>query len=139
MVAAGASAWMDYYNITAIYLPGRDAPPLDERVRRGEASPLFARHAEYTRAITARPASSAWPEIQRSSHVLLDGRLLFAYANALAERGDLEKARYVTDRMREFHRSDIDSIFEPCKDPAVSRKPFQCTPSSGHFTWRDFE
>jgi O-antigen ligase len=139
MVAAGASAWFDYRNITAIYVPGHDAPPLAERVARGEASPLFSRHAEYTHAIVMRPASAAWPEIQRSSHVLLDARLMFALASALEQRGEIEKARYVTDRMREFHRKDTDAFFAPCNDPAITPKPFQCTPASGHLTWHDFE
>jgi hypothetical protein len=139
MIVAGFSAWADYLNVTAVYLPAKDAPEFAERVRRGQASPLFARFADFTAAMATRPYSAAMPAIERSAHVLLDSKLMFVWATALAQTGEVDKARFVLARLREFKTPDVDGFFAPCKDAAPDAKPFQCDPPARSFGWREFE
>ena len=138
MIVAGFSAWADYLNVTAIFLPAKDAPQFAERVHRGQASPLFARYADFTAAMATRPRVAALPEIERSAHAMLDSKLMFVWADALAQHGEVDKARYVLARLREFRPPDIEGFYAPCSDPAVTAKPFQCEPPSRAYSWRDF-
>ncbi len=138
MVVVAASAWIDYLNIVALYQPQAGALPLDERIRHAQASPLFSAQADYVAAIEARSPAKALPEIQRSAHVQFDGRLLYLWANILAEQGEIDKARYVAARLREFDLSGPRPFFAACSDPAVVAKPFQCLPPATNLTWRDF-
>ena len=137
-LAGGLSAWMDYANIVALHRPESKGPGL-EQLRRGQLSPLFSRHADYLLAIRARPALSVLPEIERSAHVGLDSHVLFAWAHALQQRGELDKARYLAARMREFKRPELQSFFAPCADATLAPKPFQCEPPSASLSWRDFD
>jgi O-antigen ligase len=139
MIVAALSAWADYLNVTAIYLPAKDAPEFAERVRRGQESPLFARYADFTAAMATRPYADALPAIRRSAHVLLDAKLMFVWANALAQTGEVDKARYLLSRLQEFHTTDLGEFMAPCRDASVATKPFQCEPPAHGFGWRDFE
>ena len=72
----------------------------------------------------------------RATHYLLDTRLMMAWARALEEAGDDERARYVAQRLREFRNEGSASFFAPCADATVAEKdqPFQCKPPSRTFT-----
>ncbi len=74
----------------------------------------------------------------RAPHFLLDTRLMMAWAKGLAAQGDVERARYIAARLREFRNPNSEDFFAPCDDAAVVEKPFQCTPPTRAFTWRDF-
>jgi len=133
-----ASAWLDYQNIVALFEPTATSLPLPERIQRAQLSPLFSNHADYV-AVTNTPLSPAlMPAVQRASHVLLNGRLMYAWANLLHDQGEEDKARYLAARLREFDLSGPRPWYAPCGDPAVASKPFQCLAPEHPVTWRDF-
>ncbi|MCK9689608.1 PglL family O-oligosaccharyltransferase [Scleromatobacter humisilvae] len=138
MVVLAPSAWMDYLTIVDLFLPRSTSLPFDQRVAHGQASPLFANEADYV-AVTERPLTpDMLPVIERSSHVLLNGRLMYAWANILYEQGQVDKARYMAARLREFNLPGPKPWFAPCDDAAVTAKPFQCLPPEHPVSWRDF-
>jgi len=137
IVVAVAAAW-DYHVTSTIFSEDEDLPPLSQRIDRGEHSLLFAHHADYAAATTTEPPSHALGALERATHSLIDTRLMIAWANALNESGDPERARYVVERLREFRKEDAAEFLAPCADPAVTVKPFQCSPPARAFTWRDF-
>ena len=138
MVVLAASAWIDYLNIVDLFLPRSTSLPFDERIARAQASPLFSNQADYV-AVTDRPLNPTMlPLIERSSHVLFNGRLMFAWANVLYQRGEVDKARYMAARLREFNLSGPKPWYAPCDDPAVTAKPFQCLQPEHPLSWRDF-
>ena len=131
LLVAGAlfSVW-DYSRVSAIYVAEPGAPPLATRVQRGQASVFFSHHADYA-ATTSGVSVPGDPAraFDRASHYLLDTRLMIAWAKALAEQGDVDAARHVAARLREFRKADSESFFEPCPETAVppgSGLPFQC-------------
>jgi hypothetical protein len=77
--------------------------------------------------------------LERATHSLLDSRLMMAWANALAESGQTERARYLVARLREFDKTDTEEFFAPCADATITVKPFQCQPEPKGLTWRDFQ
>lgn len=137
-VAVGVAAWFDYGTIAALYMPGPATASLDDRLGRAQVSPLFRHHGEYALALQAQRPADVLPEIDRAAHAYIDGRLLYAWANALEHTGQDDKARYVAARLREFRLPGAAAFFAPCDDPAVAVKPFQCLPASPGLTWHDF-
>lgn len=138
MVVIAASTWLDYQNVVSLFEASGPALPLPERIQRAQLSPLFANQADYV-YVTNTPLSPAlMPALRRASHVLLNGRLMYAWANLLHAQGEEDKARYMAARLREFDLSGPKPWFAPCDDPAVAAKPFQCLPPEHPVTWRDF-
>lgn len=137
MIAIATAASWDYYRISTIFSEDDD-PPLATRISNGEHSPLFAHHADYADATTSEPPSHALGALERATHSLIDTRLMIAWANALAESGQPDRARYIVGRLREFRKEDAAEFFAPCADAAIKDKPFQCQPEPKGLTWRDF-
>ena len=138
MVAVALVSTWDYWRISTIFLDDEGLAPLKERIRAGQTSPFFAHHADYAEATTAEPASSALGALEHSTHSLLDSRLMMAWANALSESGQTDRARYLAARLKEFDKTDTAEFFAPCADASVAPKPFQCQPEPTGLTWRDF-
>jgi hypothetical protein len=113
MMLVAVAAAMDYYRVSTIFMEVDD-PPLTDRVAAGQRSVLFAHHADYADATITDPPSRALGALERATHALLDARLMIAWANALAESGQFDRARYVAARLREFHKSEADEFFAPC-------------------------
>ena len=139
MLVTGVSAWFDYLNLVSLYVARPDMASFDDRIRNGQKSPLFSYIADYVATTHATVPLEVLPTVQRSSHVLFNGWLLVSWAEALAAQGELEKARYLASRLREFNLSGGKNFFAPCADPAVATKPWQCTPPTRTFTWHDFK
>lgn len=137
VVVALLSTW-DYWRVSMIFVDDAGLAPLPDRIAAGQTSPFFAHHADYADATTADPPSKALGAFERSTHSLLDSRLMMAWANALAESGQTERARYLVARLREFDKTDSEEFFAPCADTALAVKPFQCQPEPSGLTWRDF-
>jgi len=137
VVVALVSTW-DYWRVSTIFLDDAGLAPLKERIQAGQTSPFFAHHADYADATTTEPPSLALGALEHATHSLLDSRLMMAWANALAESGQTERARYLVARLREFDKTDTEDFFAPCADACVSPKPFQCQPEPAGLTWRDF-
>jgi O-antigen ligase len=137
MVAAALLAVVDYRRVVVIYAPGSNDAPLAERVADGQRSLLFPHHADYAAATMAEHPGTQMAALQRASHYLLDTRLMTAWAVAYAERGDLDRARHLAERLREFNNPASATFFAPCQ-PAAASAPFQCAPPARTLDWRDF-
>ena len=137
VVVALLSTW-DYWRVSTIFLDDAGLAPLKERIQAGQTSPFFAHHADYAEATTADPPSQALGALEHATHSLLDSRLMMAWATALSESGQAERARYLVARLKEFDKTDTEEFFAPCADATVSPKPFQCQPEATGLTWRDF-
>ena len=137
VVVALLSTW-DYFRVSTIFLEDAGLPPLTDRISSGQSSWFFAHHADYADATTADPPSKALGALERSTHSLLDSRLMVAWATALSESGQTERARYLVARLKEFDKSETVEFFAPCIDATIAVKPFQCQPEPKGLTWRDF-
>jgi O-antigen ligase len=158
LVAGALAAVADYARVVPVFEAGPGAPPLAQRIAAGQRSLLFAHHADYAAAtVTATPAAEM-ASLQRAAHHLLDTRLMMAWARAWADAGDLERARHLAARLREFRNPASAEFFEPCAaavapvaptaptTPAAGREaaladqpePFQCTAPTQALGWRDF-
>jgi len=137
VVVALLSTW-DYWRVSTIFIDDASLPPLADRITAGQTSPFFAHHADYADATVADPPSKALGAFERATHSLLDSRLMMAWATALAESGQTERARYLVGRLKEFDKSDTEEFFAPCADATLQVKPFQCQPEPNGLTWRDF-
>jgi len=147
VLAAGGGAMIitslwsvsQYMTIARIFEPGSTTTSLEQRIIRGQRSILFAHHADYAAATTAETPSDAWNAFKRAPHYLLDTRLMMAWAHALAENGDLDRARHIAQRLREFRNPASEEFFAPCQRlVAATPLPFQCSPPSRAVDWREF-
>ena len=143
MVAATAALLVDYHRVVLIFSPPAAAAALEDRIAAGQRSWFFAHHADYAAATTTDRPAEAMPAFARASHHLLDTRLMIAWAQALAQSGasgDLDRARHLAARLREFRNPAADDFFAPCADlaHATSAAPFQCQAPEGVYGWRDF-
>ncbi|MEO8281197.1 MAG: Wzy polymerase domain-containing protein, partial [Ideonella sp.] len=145
----GASALMlvvslfsvyDYRRVVVIFAPPPNARPLEERIADGEHSIFFAHHAFYAAATTAEDPALAAPWFRIASHFLLDTRFMTAWAKSFAAGGELEKARFLADRLREFQNPASIPFFEVCEKPPIAPagRPFQCQPAGTVLDFRDF-
>ena len=128
----------DYRRVVVIFSPPAAARPLEERIADGQRSWFFAHHADYAAATTADPASDALAAFKRAPHHLLDTRLMIAWAQALAQSGDVDRARHIAARLREFRSPNADEFFAPCADASLTPRPFQCEAPARAYGWRDF-
>lgn len=143
LLAAGTVfSVFDYMKVTKIFaVDDDDTTPLSHRIAQGQKSIFFAHHADYAAATVATRPSTAWKAFRRAPHLLLDTRLMMAWATAYAEKGDVERARYIADRLREFRNPDSAEFFAQCDKPRPPGipEPFQCKPVTRQFTYEDFK
>ena len=93
-------------------------------------------HADYAAATNTTSPASAELGFERAPHALLDTRLMMAWAQHLADRGETDKARWLAQRLREFRNPEAAPFFAPCD--AGNSSAFQCqTPLAVH-GWREF-
>jgi len=139
MIAGSAVAFQQYMTVSRIFEPRGDTRPLEVRIAEGQRSIFFGHHAHYAAATTADRPSEAWDSFRVATHFLLDTRLMIAWANAFAERGDLDRARHLAQRLREFRRPESAEYFAPCDQPEAGQpRPYQCDPPSRVVDWREF-
>lgn len=131
---------VDYMRVVVIFAPPADAPPLAQRITDGQRSVFFAHHADYAAATTSDHPSDVLPSFLRASHYLLDARLMQAWATALNEAGEVERARYIAARLREFKNEQAEPFFAVCDEaPKTGTKlPFQCAVPKRRFGYEDF-
>jgi O-antigen ligase len=140
LMLGGVLSVADYSRVVVIFSPADNAPPLAERIASGQRSVFFAYQADYAAATTAENPVDALPAFKRAPHNLLDARLMIAWAKALDASGDTERARYIAQRLQEFHNEGADEFFAPCADkttPAAAL-PFQCIAPTRAFSYEDF-
>jgi O-antigen ligase len=140
LLVGGVLSVLDYWRVVVIFSPPEGASSLQRRIAEGERSWLFAHHAHYAAATMAEHPSQAMPSFKVATHYLLDTRLMMAWATALHEAGDDERARFIAQRLREFRNEASVPFFAPCDaaPQAGVALPFQCTAPTKSFGFRDF-
>jgi hypothetical protein len=141
LLAVGSlAAVADYLTVVSIFAPLKNAAPLEQRIALGQKSVLFGYQADYAAVTTADDPAQSFGTFKRPLHNLIDTRLMIAYADALNERGEVNKARHVVARLREFRRYGNEAFLDECNNVAPDEPlPYQCTPPSGPaLDWRDF-
>jgi O-antigen ligase len=139
MLAGGMFSLYDYMKVAAIFSANENAPPLIRRIAEGRRSVFFAHHADYAAATIAEHPSQAMFAFKRAPHYLLDARLMMAWAKALDEAGETDKARYVAQRLKEFRNEQAAEFFAPCEEPVPQAdKPFQCQQPTRPLGYEDF-
>jgi len=129
LLAGSVFAVWDYQRIAVIYAPSDDAAPLTERIERGQRSPLFGHMADYATATSLEPGPVALAAARRTAFSLIDARLLMHWSRSLQATGDVEGARFLADRLREFRNPTGDTWFAVCAETAQAMP--QCQPASG--------
>ncbi|MCE4555517.1 PglL family O-oligosaccharyltransferase [Roseateles cellulosilyticus] len=135
LIVGSLFAVWDYERVVAIYAPAADAPPLVQRIAAGQRSLFFSHQADYAAATSVSPGRIALAAARRTAFSLVDARLLMHWSMSLEATGDLEGARYLADRLREFRNPTGDTWFAACTEPA-SAPMVQCQPASGVVDWR---
>ena len=139
LTIGGIASVIDYWRVVVIFAPPTNAAPLSQRILEGRRSWFFGHHADYAAATSVADPSKVMPAFDTATHYLLDTRLMVAWANALNGRGDVERARYLAARLREFRNPASDEFFAVCTTmPPGTPLPFQCTPPSKPLDYRDF-
>jgi hypothetical protein len=126
--------------VARIFEPAEsDTRSLEARVDAGRKTIFFAHHADYAAATVADHPATAWASFRVAPHYLLDTRLMIAWATAFAERGDLDHARAIAQRLREFRKEDAAEFYAPCdRQPPAQPAPWQCGVPSREVDWREF-
>ena len=131
LTLGSVAAVADYRQVTLIYRAFGAENPLEQRIKAGQRSVLFAHHADYAAVTSSLRGGAVDPAFDRASHFLLDTRLMTAWAKALAAQGDVDLARHLAARLREFQKSEAEELFAACPSGAV---PAPATPAaSGAF------
>jgi hypothetical protein len=139
MILGSAWAFQQYLTVSRIFEPGDDDRPLSERIAEGQKTLFYAHHADYAAVTVAEHPADEWKSFQVATHYLLDTRLMIAWATAFAERGDVDRARYIAARLREFNKPEADQFFAPCQHPEAGKPlPFQCEAPQHAHDWREF-
>jgi O-antigen ligase len=150
LILCGTLAVYDYMRVVIIFTPPANAASLDKRIADGRRSILFSHHADYAAATVAEHPSQVIKAFDGATHYLLDARLMMAWARALDERGETDKARYVAQRLKEFHNEQAAAFFAPCASkatswaapaadaPASASMPFQCLAPTRQLGFEDF-
>ena len=148
LMMGGLAAVADYTRVVVIFSPADNAAPLAQRIADGRRSWFFFHHADYAAATTSEHPAQAMRSFLSATHYLLDSRLMIAWVKALNESGDVEHARYLAQRLREFRNDGANSFFAPCVETAASAAttgkgvaaalPFQCLAPQRSFVYEDF-
>jgi O-antigen ligase len=131
----------DYQSAVSIYAPRAGAGPLEQRIVFGKKMLWWGYQADYADVTSLDDEDPSKPPaaFKRTLHNLLDARLMAAYARSLAEHGEIDKARFVVQRLKEFRNPIGDEFLSVCKtqpEPEEER-PFQCEPPAKSYSWRE--
>ncbi len=143
LIMAVMSVWcaFDYLAASNIYAPRPGAGPLGARIAFAMRQPWWGYQADYADVTGVDDEDPSKPPqaFARTLHNLLDARLMSSYARSLAEHGDVDKARAVVQRLKEFHNPLGDEFLAVCKTQLEPDEelPFQCSPPKGTYSWRE--
>lgn len=142
VVMAVMALWcaLDYQAAANIYAPRPGASTLERRIAFAKPMPWWGYQADYADVTVGGDDEPSRPPqaFRRTLHNLLDARLMMAYARSLAEHGEVDKARFVVARLKEFRNGSAKAFFAACEHPpaAGGTAPFQCAPPQRHYPWR---
>ena len=134
MLAGGCMAMLDYWRVAMIY--SQSPGTLELRIAQGQRSLFFAHHADYAAATNAVPAASKALGMARTTHALLDTRLMIAWAGYLLEQGHTDLALTLAQRLRDFNHPEAQPFFSACDVPDST--VFPCQPPQAAHDWREF-
>ncbi|HMW23388.1 MAG TPA: Wzy polymerase domain-containing protein [Burkholderiaceae bacterium] len=122
LLASVGTLWAtaQYAQVAVIFEPELapgEPKSLEERIARGQTSLFFGHHADYAKVTMAEHPEQVFDAFERPLYHLMDTRITMAYARALAARGEMERARHVAARLKEFHNPGSEDFFSSC-DPA---------------------
>ena len=145
LLVAGSllSVW-DYGRVAAIFSAEPGSPPLEQRIANGQRSWFFAHHADYAAVTSSIPQPAPARAFDRTTHYLLDTRLMMTWAQALQARGEADAARHVAARLREFGKAEAEGFFDDCPEAsaaipaAAASAPFQCAAPRQVHRWQEF-
>jgi hypothetical protein len=129
MVLGATLSVLDYARVAAIFSPPSDNLSLAERVAKGQRSVFFSHHADYAALTSGLAGTDAQRALAGATHYLLDTRLMMAWAQTLAAQGQIDDARFLAARLREFGKTDAEEFFAACPaapSAPASGLPFQC-------------
>jgi len=64
---------------------------------------------------------------------------MIAWAQSLQAVGETDKARYLVQRLREFHNAAANDWLDECERwPAHAMRPFQCEAPQRRYGYEDF-
>ena len=139
LVIGSVLAVADYARVVRIFAPPRGGSTLEQRIADGERSWFFAHHAAYAAATVDDGIAASDIAFRLAPHYLMDTRLMMAWSRALARAGELDKARHLVQRLREFRNPQADEFFDGCDAPSAASAPaFQCQPAPQPLPWRDY-
>jgi hypothetical protein len=134
---AGLVMLLDYSRVTVLY---DELPAADMQYERAQQAWLFGTAADYAYATHFPASAQTLPAVQRAAHLVVDARLMIAWAESLEATGDLDRARYLVARLREFQAPEAKEWLRRCdapKDPETVAIKL-CGEPSNTFTYRDF-
>jgi O-Antigen ligase/Virulence factor membrane-bound polymerase, C-terminal/Protein glycosylation ligase len=139
LAIGSALSLVDYTRVALIFAPAQAGGTLEQRIANGQRSWLFAHHAGYAAVTVNDDVAASDPAFKEAPHYLMDTRLMIAWAQALARAGELDKARHLAQRLREFRNPQADEFFAACDAPDGSTPPpFQCQVPDAAPHWRDY-
>lgn len=136
MVLGGTLANMDYQKVAAIYMPRARTMTMAQQISQGQTSLLFGHYADYALVLTESPKAQLNPAFASAIHLMLDDRLLMAWAKALDTAGQHDQASYVAQRLHEFKNADSEAFFAACGASPRQPPPFQCINPSQTERWQ---
>lgn len=140
-MAAGA-LWcaLDYQWAVNVYAPRYGHAPLNDRIESARERLWFGYQADYAHVNGPDLDEAPRPvhDFSRTLHNIVDTRLMVAYARALHAEGQLDKARYVVARLREFKPPRSNAFLKPCFQPEPGQPlAWQCQPPERSYHWRE--
>ena len=144
VVLGALLAVADYTRVVAIFSSSDDATPLARRIEAGRRSVLFSHHADYAAVTSGVVMRDPAASFANTTHYLLDGRLMIAWAEWLEANGQPDLARHLAGRLREFRSPDAVEFFERCPERALPAAeaaglPFQCQLPQRTPHWREYQ
>ncbi len=141
VVGVAVLSVLDYSRVAVIFSAAPGAPPLEQRIAAGQKSLFFAHHADYAAVTSGTPGNEPPHAFDRATHYLLDARLMMTWARDLAAKGQVDLARHLAARLREFRKPEAEEFFQPCPKeagPPAPGLPFQCEVPQQTHDWREF-
>lgn len=134
ILVMAAWCYVDFEAAANIYSPNKHAPSLQQRIANSQNRLWFGYQADYALVTNTPPEKVAPAAFKRIVFNLLDTRLMTAYVKSLATHGEIDKARYVMQRLAEFKRPATKQFLALCDTDPTG---FQCAVPKRDYHWRE--
>jgi O-antigen ligase len=140
VIILAAWAIYDFQAVASLYDEKYTNGITAEQISRARQSKLSGHYADYEAVLAAKNPSSVMAGFHRDPHHFLQPKLLAAWSIAYAERGELDRARYLAARLAEMPSGESVEFFAPCRKELAPTDalPFQCLPPQVNLSFRDF-